>query len=167
VFDFAYDEIAQAVGKSAPAVRQIAHRARAHVAERRPRGVVTAAEAEAAIDAFQRAVETGDVHALLEILAPDVVAVSDGGGVKEAVLRPIAGAEKVARLIAAGMARVGADLSLGRVHVNGYPALLLLLNGEVDSVLALHVEDGKISGLYTVRNPAKLSGLEREAVLSR
>src|SRR5450631_2603271 len=73
VFALAYGEIAEAVSKSPAAVRQIAHRARAHVAARRPRGVVTPAEARHALDAFQRAAETGDLQSLLDILAPDVV----------------------------------------------------------------------------------------------
>ena len=74
VFDLGYDEIADAVDKSPAAVRQIAHRARAHVAARRPRGVVSPAETRDALEAFQRAVETGDLQSLLDILAPDVVA---------------------------------------------------------------------------------------------
>ena len=92
VFDVTYDEIAEAVGKSPAAVRQIAHRARAHVAARRPRGVVSPAETRDALEAFQRAVETGDLQRLLDILAPDVVFLGDGGGVAQAALAPVAGA---------------------------------------------------------------------------
>ena len=84
VFDLEYDEIADAVDKSSAAVRQIAHRAREHVAARRPRGVVPPDEIRGALEAFQRAVETGDLQSLLDILAPDVVALTDGGGVKQA-----------------------------------------------------------------------------------
>ena len=92
VFDLAYDEIAEAVGKSPAAVRQIARRARAHVAARRPRGVVSPAQTQDALEAFRRAVETGDLQSLLDTLAPDVVFLSDGGGVKQAALAPVAGA---------------------------------------------------------------------------
>ena len=112
VFDLGYDEIAEAVDKSPAAVRQIAHRARAHVAARRPRGVVSAAETRDALEAFQRAIETGDLQSLLDILAPDVVLLGDGGGVKQAVLRPIVGADKVARLLAVGLARIAARVSV-------------------------------------------------------
>ena len=112
VFDLAYDEIAEAVGKSPAAVRQIAHRARAHVAARRPRGVVSPAETRDALEAFQRAVETGELQSLLDILAPDVVLLGDGGGVKQAVPRPIVGADKVARLLATGLGRIAAAASL-------------------------------------------------------
>jgi RNA polymerase sigma-70 factor (ECF subfamily) len=167
VFAVEYDEIAAAVDKSPAAVRQIAHRARAHVAARRPRGVVSAAETRAALAAFQRAVETGDLQQLLDMLAPDVVALGDGGGVKQAVLRPIVGADKVARLVAAGLGRIAATLSLQPAQVNGYPALILQLNGEIDTVLALRIDDGLITGLYAVRNPEKLSHMERETALRR
>ena len=88
VFDLDYDEIAEAVDKSPAAVRQIAHRARAHVAARRPRGTVSPAETRGALEAFQRAVETGDLQTLLDMLAPDVVLVGDGGGVKQASCGP-------------------------------------------------------------------------------
>jgi RNA polymerase sigma-70 factor (ECF subfamily) len=167
VFDLEYDEIAEAVDKSPAAVRQIAHRARAHVAARRPRGVVSAAETRGAFEAFQRAVETGDLQRLLDILAPDVVLLGDGGGVKQAVLRPIVGAGKVARLLTSGLRRITAAASLQPAQVNGYPALILRLNGEIDTVLAVRIDDGLITGLYAMRNPEKLSHMQRETALRR
>ncbi|WP_084959961.1 RNA polymerase sigma-70 factor [Thermoactinospora rubra] len=167
VFDLGYDEIAEAVGKTQAAVRQIAHRARSHVAARRPRGTVSSAETQGALQAFQRAVETGELQSLLDILAPDVVLLSDGGGVKQAVPRPVVGADKVARLFAAGLDKVGAAMSLEPVQINGGPALLLRLDGELDGVLAVRVESGMIAGLYYVRNPEKLSRVERETAVSR
>jgi RNA polymerase sigma-70 factor (TIGR02957 family) len=168
VFDLGYDEIAEAVGKSPAAVRQIAHRARAHVAARRPRGVVSPAETRDALDAFQRAAETGDLQGLLDILAPDVVFLGDGGGVVQAVLRPIVGASKVARLLATGLGRLAAaGASLHPAQVNGYPALILRLNGEIDTVVAVRIDDGLVTGLYAVRNPEKLSHMERETALRR
>jgi RNA polymerase sigma-70 factor (TIGR02957 family) len=167
VFDLGYDEIAEAVDKSPAAVRQIAHRARTHVAARRPHGVVSSAETRGALEAFQRAVETGDLQNLLDILAPDVVALGDGGGVKQAMLRPVVGADKVARLLAAGLRVVGDEMSLEPAQVNGCPALIMRLGGEIDSVVAVRVEDGLVTGLYTVRNPEKLSRIERETAVSR
>jgi len=168
VFDLAYDEIAEAVGKSPAAVRQIAHRARAHVAARRPRGVVSPAETQDALKAFQRAAETGDLQHLLDILAPDVVFLGDGGGVVQAVLRPIVGAGKVARMLATGLSRIAAaPASLQQAQVNGYPALILRLNGEIDTVIAVRIDDGLITGMYAVRNPAKLSHMEQETTLRR
>ncbi len=167
VFDLGYDEIAEAVDKTPAAVRQIAHRARAHVAARRPRGAVTAAETRDALAAFQRAVETGDLQGLLDMLAPDVVLVGDGGGLKQAVPRPIVGAGKVARLLAAGLGRVAAAVSLQPAQVNGYPALIVRFDGELDTVVAVRIDDGLITGLYAVRNPEKLSRMERETTLRR
>jgi RNA polymerase sigma-70 factor (ECF subfamily) len=167
VFDLGYDEVAAAVDKSPAAVRQIAHRARAHVAARRPRGVASPAETRAALAAFQRAAETGDLQGLFDILAPGVVALSDGGGVKQAVVRPVVGADKVARLVSTFLDMVGAELSLEPVQVNGGPALLARLNGELDSVVAVRGEDGLVTGLYSVRNPEKLSRVARETALSR
>jgi Sigma-70, region 4 len=99
VFDLEYPEIAEAVAKSPAAVRQIAHRARAHVAARRPRGVVSPAQAQGALEAFHQATETGDLRRLLDLLAPDVVFLGDGGGAKQAVPRPIVSAERVGRLL--------------------------------------------------------------------
>nr|WP_246491960.1 RNA polymerase sigma-70 factor [Actinomadura alba] len=167
VFDFGYGEIAEAVGKSPAAVRQIAHRARSHVAARQPRGVASPNETRRALEAFQRTVETGDLQHLLDILAPDVVAISDGGGVKQAVLRPVVGADKVARLFTVGLTMFGADMSVEPVQVNGGPALIVRLNGEIDGVVAMRIDDGLVTGFYYVRNPEKLSRVEQETAVSR
>jgi RNA polymerase sigma-70 factor (ECF subfamily) len=166
VFDLDYDEIAEAVDKSPVAIRQIAHRAREHVAARRPRGVVSSAETREALQAFQHAVETGDLQQLLDLLAPDVVFLGDGGGIARAALSPIVGAEKVAGLLAAGLGRIAA-MSLQYVQVNGYPALVLRRGGEVDTVVAVRIDDGLVTGLYAVRNPQKLSHMEQETALIR
>ena len=167
VFDVGYDEIAEAVGKSPAAVRQIAHRAREHVAARRPREVVSPAETRDALRAFQRAAETGDLQRLLDILAPEVVFLGDGGGLKQAVPRPIVGAGKVARMLVSGLGRVPATATLAPAQVNGYPALILRIDGEIDTVIGLRFDEGLITGLYAVRNPDKLSHMERETPLTR
>ncbi|MFU8870959.1 hypothetical protein [Micromonospora sp. SL4-19] len=129
--------------------------------------MTSAAETRDALDAFQRTVETGELQSLLDILAPDVVLLGDGGGVKQAVPRPIVGADKVARLLAGGWGRVAGISSLRPAQVNGYPALILHLDGELDSVLALRIDDGLITGIYALRNPEKLSHMERETILRR
>ncbi len=167
VFDVAYEEIADAVGKTPAAVRQIAHRARAHVAARRPRGTVSAAQTRDALEAFRRAAQTGDLQGLLDILAPDVVLLGDGGGVVQTVPQPVTGASKVARLLIAGMGRIAAAVTMQPAHVNGYPALILRLDGELDSVIAVRIDEGLITGLYAVRNPEKLSRMARETTLRR
>jgi RNA polymerase sigma-70 factor (TIGR02957 family) len=167
VFGLDYDEIATAIGKSPAAVRQIAHRARAHVTARRPRGVVSPAQARAALQAFQRAAETGDLQSLLDILAPDVVALSDGGGKVQAVPTPVVGADKVARLLTAGLPRIAAAATIEPAQVNGYPALIVRVDGQVDTVIAVRIDDGLISGLYAVRNPEKLARMEQQTTLRR
>jgi RNA polymerase sigma-70 factor (TIGR02957 family) len=167
VFDLEYDEIGQAVAKSPAAVRQIARRARAHVAARRPRGAVSAAETRGALEAFQRAVETGDLQRLLDMLAPDVVLLTDGGGVKRAAVRPIAGAGRVARFLTVGLPRIGGEVSVEPVQVNGHPALIIRLGGEIEHLVAMRIDDALITGLYVVRNPEKLSRVERETAVSR
>ncbi|RKS09416.1 RNA polymerase sigma-70 factor (ECF subfamily) [Nocardiopsis sp. Huas11] len=167
VFAVDYDEIAQAVDKSPAAVRQIAHRARTHVAARRPRDVISQSESQAALTAFRRAIETGDLQGLVDILAPDVVALGDGGGVKQALPRPVVGADKVARLLAVGLEQYGRAMSVEPVQVNGYPALKLWLDGELDCVVALRIDDGLVTGMYTVRNPDKLAHVDQETPLSR
>ncbi|PJE96871.1 RNA polymerase subunit sigma-24 [Streptomyces carminius] len=166
VFDVGYDEIAEAVDRSTAAVRQIAHRARRHVQARRPRRAVSPGEGRAVLESFRRAVETGDPQALLDVLAPDVVLMSDGGGVRHTALRPVTGAGKVARMFAGGIGRLDGTLTTEPAAVNGHPALLVRLDGEFDGVLAVRVEDARISGLYYVRNPQKLSHVASAAPLT-
>ncbi len=163
VFDLDYDEIAKAVDKTPAAVRQIAHRARTHVAARRPREIVSTAQTRSAIEAFRRAIETGDLQRLLDILAPDVVLLTDGGGVVPAALAPVVGAASVTDVLS----RVAGTAVLQLASVNGYPALILKINGKIDTVTAVRVDNGLITGLYAVRNPEKLSHLQRETALRR
>ncbi len=165
-FDVGYDEIAAAVGKNPAAVRQIAHRARRHVDARRPRRVVSPSEARAALESFRNAVEARDLQGLLDVLAPDVVLVSDGGGVKRAALRPVVGAGKVARFSLGGSAKAGVAVTCEPTAVNGDPALAVYLDGEFDGVMALRVEDGRVTGLYYVRNPEKLTRVASETPLT-
>ncbi|HEY9565108.1 MAG TPA: RNA polymerase subunit sigma-24, partial [Nocardioides sp.] len=92
----------------------------------------------------------------------------DGGGVKKALPRPIHGAVKVARLLEVGFATPWAtSMSLEQIQANGWPALLVRLDGELDSVVTMRVEDGLVTGIYTVRNPEKLTRFLKEAGVSR
>ncbi|MFD3548513.1 RNA polymerase sigma-70 factor [Streptomyces sp. NPDC058655] len=166
VFDVGYDEIAAAVDKTPAAVRQIAHRARRHVDARRPREVVSASETRAALESFRRALDSGDLQGLLDVLAPEVVLLSDGGGIKQAAVRPINGADKVARFMIGGLGKNQLPLDVGVCAVNGRPALVVHLDGELDGVMAIRVEDSRIVGLYYVRNPEKLSRVEAETPLT-
>ncbi|HET7431088.1 MAG TPA: RNA polymerase sigma-70 factor [Nocardioides sp.] len=164
VFDVPYDDIAAALDKSAAAVRQIAHRARSHVEARQPRIDVSLRERDAAVDAFLRAAQSGDLAALVDVLSPDVVLVTDGGGKKRAALRPILGRDKVVRFLG-GVADPDAVATLG--EVNGGPALVVTIRGELDSIVTFLVEDGLVTGLYAVRNPEKLRHLAEPVTLAR
>ncbi|MFC9789786.1 RNA polymerase sigma-70 factor [Rhodococcus sp. NPDC127528] len=164
VFDTPYPEIAEAVGKTPAAVRQIAHRARDHVAARRPRMQVDRAQQKAAVEKFLAAVATGDVQALLAALAPDVVVIADGGGFAAAARKPIVGAEKVAHFLARA-ARIP-DFVPTPACLNGMPAMRIDVGGEVTAVSVV-VEDGRISRIYAVRNPHKLGWLDKMAELRR
>ncbi|MEV7094259.1 RNA polymerase sigma-70 factor [Amycolatopsis sp. NPDC051045] len=166
VFDLGYDEIAAAVGKSPAAVRQIAHRARRHVDARRPRETVSARETRAVLESFQRALEGRDLQGLLDVLAPDVVLLSDGGGVKQAAMRPVTGSGKVGRFIVGGVGRTEEELTTAPMVVNGNPALALHLAGSLDGIMAVRVEGGRIAGLYYVRNPEKLTRVDSETPLT-
>jgi RNA polymerase sigma-70 factor (TIGR02957 family) len=166
VFDTPYDEIAEAVGKTPAAVRQIAHRAREHVAARRPRAQVSRAEQEAVVQRFLAAVRGGDLQELLDVLAPDVVVVADGGGVVAAARHPIEGADRAARLLG-GLARLPGAFEAMPMWLNGGPAVRLDLDGELNTVASLVIEDGRITRIYAIRNPDKLARLGEEASLSR
>jgi RNA polymerase sigma-70 factor (TIGR02957 family) len=167
VFEIPYDEIAEAVGKSPAAVRQVAHRAREHVAARRPRMEVSRTEQQAVVERFVAAVTQGDLQGLLEVLAPDVVLVADGGGVVQAVVNPVIGAKKVANLLRS-FNQLAPDAEILPVLLNG--ALGVRIVGTVDgadTAIAFVVEDARISRIYAIRNPAKLSRIDAEATLSR
>ncbi|MCC8244691.1 RNA polymerase sigma-70 factor [Saccharothrix luteola] len=165
-FAVGYDEIAAAVDKTPAAVRQIAHRARRHVDARRPREAVSPDEARATLESLRRALEAEDVQGLLAVLAPDVVLVSDGGGVKRAVPRPVTGADRVIRMVLGGLGRLESTFTGDPVVVNGNPALVVRFDGEIDGVMAIRVENARITGLYYVRNPEKLTRVGAETALT-
>jgi RNA polymerase sigma-70 factor (TIGR02957 family) len=165
VFETPYDEIAAAVGKSPAAVRQIAHRARDHVAARRPRVPVSMAEQQEVVDRFLTAVRQGDLQGLLDVLAPDVVAVADGGGLVTAFRRPIEGAERVAGFLMLGARTEGFEVKA--VWLNGSPGSRIDIDGALDTAVSLTVENGRISRIYAVRNPHKLARLDGVAALTR
>ena len=167
VFGFEYDEIGAATDRTPTAVRQIAHRARRHVAARRPRNAETEdTSREQVAQRFFTAAATGDVQQLMDLLAPDVVLLSDGGGKAKAALRPIHGAEKVSRFLDA----VRPDdprLSVEWAIVNGGPAVMVSVDGALDLVAMVRVEGGLVREVYLVRNPDKLAAILQTRALSR
>ncbi|MFC3244109.1 RNA polymerase sigma-70 factor [Gordonia humi] len=161
VFDFSYGEISAAVGKSEAAVRQVAHRARNHVHARRSVAVAEPTEAQSVAEQFLACAVTGDVQSLMDLLAPGVVYLGDGGGVVSAARRPIEGPDRVARFVvglltkSARLGAVGMRVSV----VNGMPALIVSIDDVVDNVTCIEVTDEKVTAVYTVRNPEKLTRL--------
>ena len=159
-FGAPYEEIALVVDRSEDAVRQLAHRARQHVEERRPRFDADARTRREVTERFLAAAAGGDVDALMELLAPDVTLVSDGGGVVRAALRPIEGADAVARWLAGVAARGLAEPSMEVVELNGGPAAVVRSRGELQAAIVLGVAGGRVRAIYLVANPDKLSRLE-------
>ena len=166
VFDVPYDEIAEAVGKSSAAVRQVAHRARRHVAARRPRTEVGRTEQRQVVERFLAALTTGDVQGLMDVLAPDVVLVSDGGGLVPAARHPVEGMERVAAFLAR-FKTITPGAEVGTVWLNGALAGRIDLAGELNTAVTFVVEDGRIARIYAIRNPHKLGRLEKVAELRR
>ncbi|NII68159.1 RNA polymerase sigma-70 factor [Microbacterium ulmi] len=168
VFDLSYDEIADAVGKTPAAVRQISHRAKEHVAARHPRVRVARAEHREVVDRLVTALNSGDLQALMDVLAPDVVSVADGGGqVRGAARRPIVGAKRLARYLAGGMAKLEGVLVAVETTVNGQAGIRMELDGQLAGIVSVTVEDGLITHIYSIANPEKLTLFDRGVALAR
>ncbi len=166
VFDMPYDEIAAAVGKTPAAVRQIAHRAQGHVASRRPRMQVDQAEQRVVVERFLAVLHSGDMQGLFDVLAPDVVLVADGGGEVAAARQPVQGADRVAAFLS-GLARMAPSADVRVVWLNGAPAVRVDLDDELNTAVSLVIEGERVSRIYAVRNPRKLTRLGEEVQLSR
>ena len=158
VFAFPFAEIAEVVGKSETACRQLASRARRLMEEGRPRFDVDRREREELAARFFDAVTVGDVDALQELLAADVEVYGDGGGKAPQWMRVIVGLDNVARMFAGlGQRFAGSGLQVEQREVNGQPgAVLRVASGRVLNVLALDVIDGRIQVIRSVINPDKL-----------
>ena len=169
VFGFSHDEIASTIGKSASAVRQMAHRAREHVQSRRKRFEPVDPKLSMELTTrFFSAASTGDVDGLLEMLAEDVVWTADSDGKRSAARRPVLGAERVARVIL-GMVRLAGERG-GRIEpamYNNAPALKLYLGDSFEGIITVEITDGRISHFYAMRNPDKLSGVDIPRKISR
>ncbi|MFJ6015701.1 RNA polymerase sigma factor SigJ [Streptomyces sp. NPDC092952] len=155
-FGLPYAEIAVTLDRSEAAVRQLAGRARRHVEERKPRYDVDPAQRRDLTERFLAAAAGGDLQELVALLAPDVRLVGDGGGKSRAPLRIIDSADKVGRFLLAVAGEQAGRLDSRLLELNGGPALLVLVGGEVDSVVQLDIRDGAVQCVYIVRNPDKL-----------
>jgi len=161
VFDYGYDEIARVVGKSEANCRQLYVRARRHVDEGKPRFDASREHRDELARRFFAAAEEGDVDALEQMLADDVVVHGDGGGKAPSWPRPIVGRERVARLMVGVLAQVRAhDATWRMTEVNGQPGVMFLdSEGRVGSVMSVDVADGVVQTIRGVINPEKLAHL--------
>jgi RNA polymerase sigma-70 factor (ECF subfamily) len=159
VFGHSYDEVATTLQRSPEAVRQLASRARRHLAERPARFEADRRRREAVGDAFLDACMGADVDRLLELLAPEVTFVADSGGVVAAPREPVLGRDRVARLLVRLAAQVPPGTELRRVEVNAMPGIVAVLDGRVDTVMSLDVAAGRITAVRVVRNPEKLRAI--------
>ncbi len=170
VFDHEYDEIAAMLDTTPANCRQLFHRARERIADRRPRFRDTVEAKRSLVGRFARALRDGDAEALTSVLAEDVGFWSDGGGKVLAARRPVFGRDNVVNVLigirrTAPSAGVQLDaVSLDIVDVNGEPALLLRVAERLDSVYALTMADDAIGAIHIVRNPDKLRFLERQLI---
>lgn len=168
VFGFDYGEIAEAVGKPVPTVRQVAHRAREHVQARRKRFGDVDPQRNAQITAqFLATAASGDVDALMEMLAPDATWTADSGGKASAARKPVVGALRVARAIAGLMRKAEGRLRVQMVTCNSAPAVLFYLGEHLEGVITLEIAEDKITNFYVTRNPDKLTALANARVISR
>jgi RNA polymerase sigma-70 factor (ECF subfamily) len=161
VFGMPHREIAEVIGKSVAAVRQIAHRAKAHVAARHPRGHVGRLEQQAVVERFLAALQTGQIQPLMAVLAPDVVMIADGGGLVPAAPAPVVGATLIAGLLA----QPDRVVTTRCVWLNGEPGARIEINGAIAAV-SFVVENGKIAQIYVIANPDKHTRLDKVVDLS-
>ncbi len=164
VFDTPFEEVASALGKSEVACRQLASRARKAVRSGRPAHSAPPDAHRALLSGFVEAMTTGEPERLKVLLAADVIAYADGGGVKIAALNPIRGADNVARFFT-GLARKfrahGATAGFAPTTLNGVPGFIVHINGALDQTLSIDTDGDRITAIYVVRNPEKLQGIEQ------
>lgn len=160
IFEMPFADVAEAVGRTPDAVRQLARRARGHVVAGTPRVTVDATTHDRVVGAFLGAAAGGDLAGLVRLLDPSVVLTSDGGGVVNAARRPVLGPDRVSRFFA-GVARKDGQVEL--VEVNGRTGLVFRVDGLLDSVISFTVDGDLITRIDIVRAPDKLSGVRSAA----
>ncbi|MER0443824.1 RNA polymerase sigma-70 factor [Streptomyces sp. Edi4] len=168
VFGYTHGEVAASVGKTEVTVRQIAYRARRHVHARRRRFEPESEASREIVRRFLLATSEGEIQGLMDLMAPDVVQIADGGGKVFAARRPVTGHADVARFVL-GVARtsITATTRIEHATYNGMPAARFLNDGELDWLVAFEIHDGKITGLYAMRNPDKLHRADAVRTLDR
>ncbi len=167
IFDYEHSEIADILGTTAENSRQLLHRAKTRLKEGRPRQTGTARSRRAIAERFARAFSTGDASELTALLTSDVGMWSDGGGKATAARRPLVGRDEVLKFLI-GLHRIGEntglirDASLTIEDINTEPALVLRLGTRIESIFVLSIDNDAISGIRVVRNPDKLTRIDRQ-----
>jgi RNA polymerase sigma-70 factor (ECF subfamily) len=167
VFGYDHAEIAEALGMTPAAVRQVAHRAKQHVEARRPRFPADDRLAEQVREQFRDAVVSGDVQGLMDLMAPDVVVLSDGGGHVRAARRPIAGADPAARFLIGIAGRGGPGLRLEEAMINGVPGWRAWDGERLAAALQLLIIDERVEQVLIMVNPEKLGGIAEPKAIAR
>lgn len=161
VFDFEYAEIARIVDKGEANCRQLLSRAKKHVGAAEPRFDADPAQADRLLRRFTDAAGAGDLDGLLDVLAEDITLWADGGGkVRGAALRPVVGADAVARFVTGIIQRfVPAERSMRPTRINGEAGFIVYASGRPLAALILHIQGGRIRTIYAIGNPDKLRAL--------
>jgi RNA polymerase sigma-70 factor (ECF subfamily) len=166
MFELPFPDVARVVGRTPDAVRQLAARARRHIADRAPRFDVAPAEHHSVVEQFLVATEGGDLADLVRLLDPDVVLTSDGGGKVRAAPRQVVGADRVARFLLGTSKKLGTDQRPVVVTVNGALGVAVVRGSELTDVIALTVARRRIARIDWVRAPAKLMQAARLGLTS-
>jgi RNA polymerase sigma-70 factor (ECF subfamily) len=161
LFGVTFDEVAAIVGRAPAAVRQLASRARRHVRGQSPWPSTDAAEHRRVVEAFASAATSGDLAALIRVLDPDVVLVSDGGGLVTSARKPVFGADRVARFLLGVLAKEQPGDVIDRVAVNGALGFAVYQQGELVTIVSVTAAAGRVTRLDLVRAPGKLPRLVR------
>jgi len=157
VFALAFKDVANSLGKSEAACRQLANRARRAVQESKPQQAVPAEVHRTLLSQFSKAIETGELEELTRLLHDEAILYSDGGGVKPAALNPIHGADKIARFFLGIAGKVEPDsVRIAACTINSHPGLLVYVDGELDLTVGIDCYDERIESIYLIRNPEKL-----------
>ncbi|MDM0046515.1 RNA polymerase sigma-70 factor [Variovorax dokdonensis] len=157
VFDADYAEVAQAVGKSEAACRQLVHRAKAQLSDERPRRKVSAEVHRKLLEGFAQAIGSGDLKAMRALLSDSAELISDGGGVVIAFPKPLLGGQRIAQLFLAGHRRHGAGMRIEVTRINGQWGALRFIDGVLESAQSFEIEGDRIVRIHVQRNPVKLA----------
>ncbi len=160
VFDCEYSKIAAALGKSEAACRQLVHRARKRVRADKPRYEVSSADHKQLVQQYAQAVQARDVERIAELLSPDAAFVSDGGGKTWAALRPVMGAERIARMEVGVLAKLPPEFCLEIAIVNGRAGVVGFVDGRLHAVTSFETDGQKILSVLRVLNPEKLAAID-------